>query len=68
MRLRLTGLRRAHDDAPAFSVDTSPYADRLRLARPFADDEETAATREERKTYDTVIWFGPFCDHRPLDH
>ena len=68
MRLRLPRWP-ARDEAPSpFSVDTSPYADRLRLARPFSADDETAATREERTTYDRVIWLDGFCEHRPLDH
>ena len=40
------------DQAPRFSVDTSPHADRLRLATSFASDDETQPTGEERRTYD----------------
>ncbi len=51
MRLRL---RRApvRKGTPGFSVDTSPHADRLRLAGSFSTDDETARTGEERHTYD----------------
>ena len=67
MRLRLRRAR-ARATTPGFSVDTSPYADRLRLAEPFREDDESGATREERRTYDTVIWYDGFCRDRPLDH
>ncbi len=54
MRLRLPG-RRAHQAPPVFSVDTSPHADRLRLAEPFTSDEETRPTAEDRSAYDPVV-------------
>ena len=66
MRLRLRR-RRDTEEAPGFSVDTSPYADRLRLAEPFTADDETRPTREQRGTYDRVIWYDGFCSERPLD-
>ena len=45
--------RPARDEAPSFfSVDTSPHADRLRLATSFSCDEETGRTGEEIHTYD----------------
>ena len=60
MRLRLP--RRRADEAPSvFSVDTSPYADRLRLAEPFASDEETRPTAEDRGAYDPVLEWDMRC-------
>ena len=61
MRLRLR--RRPPEEPSFFSVDTSPYADRLRLAEPFASDDETRRTAEERDDYDPVMewdirWLG----------
>ena len=47
MRLRLRR-HRAAEEPSYFSVDTSPYADRLRLAEPFASDDETRPRREDR--------------------
>ena len=53
MRLSLRR-RPVPDEGPFFSVDTSPHADRLRLATSFSSvsTDETQPTGEERHTYD----------------
>jgi hypothetical protein len=60
MRLRLRR-QRGTEEPSFFSVDTSPYADRLRLAEPFAADDETRPRAEDRSTYNPVLEWDMRC-------